>query len=205
MTNQNDALIQILPDIQRAARHIEMEWKGVVEADDIEQDIAARLLENNYATVAASLEPRALRRALFKIGVQLASGERVSYEHFSGQFRYSTGEVRERLERGALVDVGEIKVEGAPEPASVFSVEDVDVRVAADKLSVAHQNALARRYVDGLVSADATDRKTVQRAVDALTHELNREFRRAAEAHDGPGSRQAVSNAQAHVSLKRQA
>lgn len=205
MHGRNDALVEVLPDITRAARHVSLEWADVLDAEDIRQEIVVRLLEDNYAETLRDMEDRPRRKTLFKIGVQIAAGERVDYEHFSGQYRYSTDEVRERLERGALDSVGEDRLGTiAGDPAVAFSVEDVDVRHAFPSLTENHQDAIRYWLSKDRGPLTAAERMTVTRAVDALTHELNRAFRRRAEAHDGPGSRKAMSNARARVANKAQ-
>lgn len=203
MNEINEHLVAILPDINRAAAHVALEWADVVEPEDVGQGISVALLERpNVLAQVAALEPRQRRQYLFRIGQQVASEERVDYEHFSGQYRYSTDEVRSHLDGGALEGVGEEPqdpVDGAN--AATFSVEDLDIRVAIRRLPEAQQRTLIERFALGRITED---RKAVTRAVDALTRELNRTFRRMAEAHDGPGSRQAVSNATAQVLTKRQ-
>lgn len=203
MNQTNTGLVGILPDIERAATHVALEWADVVEADDISQSIVVALLERpKILSQIVAFEPQQRRQYLFRIGQQIASDERVDYEHFSGQYRYSTDEVRSLLESGALDSVGDEPVgpvDGAE--SATFSVEDLDVRVAVRRLPESQQAVLMERFVIGRVPED---RKAVTRAVDALTRELNRTFRKAAEAHDGPGSRQAVSNATAQVLNKRQ-
>lgn len=204
MTTQNEALLAIHDDIKAAARHVALEWADVVEADDMEQEIAVRLLADNYATTVYELGKWGRKKTLFKIGQQIASDQRVDYEHFSGQFQYSTEEVRDRLKKGALEEVGTEETEtAAGDPAVEFVVDDVDVRAGFERLPEQHQANILFWLKADRAPLTSTERKNITRAVDALTHILNREFRKSSGDHDGPGSRQAMTNAKANAITQR--
>jgi len=196
---QNDALLEILPDIKRAARQIELEWPDVATADDVEQDIVVRLLEDGYVVDARDLEPASRRRFLYKVAQQIASGERVDYEFFTGNFRYSAAEVRGHLENDALID---IEYEDLGDESETFSVEQVDIRNAFRSLSKDHQAVLFERFVYG--NYQGVSWQPITRAIDALTRELNRTYKRAHSKHEGPGSRKAISNSQAQYISSQQ-
>lgn len=191
---QNAALLEILPDIERAARHVASEWSGVVDREDLEQEISLRLIQDHYAATVFDMELPARKRVLFKIGTQLASQEAVDMEHFSGNFTYGANEVRTLLDRGALVApghelVGDTFVEygedgGATDvQACQISVEGIDVRTAFERLTARQQELLTARYVHGEVSGEASIRVRTGEAVNALTHEMNRGRRRAHEEY----------------------
>ncbi|MBX6360076.1 MAG: hypothetical protein IRZ03_08355 [Acidobacterium ailaaui] len=207
MDEQSKALLKILPAIERAAAHVALEWPNIVDAEDLVQEISVRLLRDSYATTVQNMDPRARRRSLYKIGTQIASSMRVDYDRFSGNYRYSTGEVRDRLEKGALAVVGFDRVptppasyDGVADPVVEMSIEDVDIRNAFTRISEDHQAALVERFLYGVISPDW---KKVTRAIDALTSELNRSFRRGWEQHNGPGSRRVVSSERARKLTRR--
>lgn len=188
MGDQSQALAELLPEIQAAARHVAAEWADVVEAGDLENDIALKLLEERQAANLLAYEPHARRKTLFKIGVQLASGERDDLEYFHGNYRYSTDEVRRRLQAGSLLGV-----ETADGP------EDADVRLAVTQLTCKQKNAVIGRYVNLETPTSDTGRKALQLGVDALTHHMNRIHRQRRFGHEGPGSRRVASSSWART------
>lgn len=187
MNDQSDALEEILPAIQRAARHIALEWPNVVEEDDIAQDIAVRLLRDSSAADVRDMDPGMRSRVLFRIAQQIASGEQVDFEHYTGQYRYSTDEVRSYLENGAMDPNAE---------RTRFDAGRLDVCQALAEASPGDREILARRYASREL-LPAAERMLAVRALDRLTLWLNRGFRGRAGEHEGPGSRRAMSNAQA--------
>lgn len=189
MNEQNNALIAIRENIERAAQKVAREWAGVIEPDDVVQEIALRLLEKNYATTVAELSEDEQYATLVKIGKQIASQYRSDYDHFSGNFIYSTNEVRALLGSGALEDQD-----------TEYSPEYHDLREAYTRLPSRHANVLDRRFLFG---EEVEYRAQVSRAIDALTAEMNRNGRQE-ETHEGPGARKALSNAAAAALSHRQ-
>lgn len=198
MSKQNDALVKILPDIKRAAQHIALEWADVVEAEDVAHDITVILLEwPNVLAQVSQLGQRQRRQYLFQVAQQVASKERVDYEHFTGNFRYSTREVREILERGALY-----------EKRTRTDTErlDLDEGVALlRKRNPRYAELIGRRYLQGEGMFGSTERKELTRAVDLLTNCMNNVHRnRRAEYTEGPGTRKIISREDAAWIAKHQ-
>ena len=181
---QNEALLEILPDIERAARHVATEWSTVVEREDLEQEIVLHLLTKDYAAKVLEMEVPARRRVLFRIGTQIASQESVDLEYFSGNVTYTPSEVRKLLSDGSLVE--EPSGDPLDAGAEAISVDRLDLRLSFEQLSDAHRDLLVTRYVEGRDYPSDTVRKATNRAVDALTQAMNRARRRA---HEEYGSR----------------
>lgn len=221
MSDKNEAVTELYPEIQRAAKKIANEWSDVVEADDLTNDIVIRLLEGNkgYAVTLREMEIPQRTKTLNMIASQLASEARDTYEYFHGNFRYSLEEVRQLLRGGALFHVGQEIVEshfskreeaggatdpnplGFKEPKVRDQTENLDVEVCFWSLTDRHQRTLVAKHYKGTYDGHPQD---LARAEEALMHAMNRNFRVGKTNHDGPGSRKAISNAQAAVINKRQ-
>jgi hypothetical protein len=189
-------------EVRSAARYTAQKWADVIETDDAEQEIWLRLLENDYTDRVSDMEKPARATVLRKIGQQIASQYRDDYEVFSGQVTYSTDDVRLLLGAG-LIDREREALDTHRETLSGW----LDLHEGAQSLRDRNQSfaeIIWRRYVDG-AELDATGRKALTRAVDALTREMNRvNTRRYAGHAEGPGTRQVLTNATARVVTARQ-
>jgi hypothetical protein len=191
LNEQSEALADIFEDIKRVAESIASLWDVAVDPDDLTQDMAERLLRDKTATTVTSCDRDARRSYLQIVAKQVASGHLASYEFHSGQYTYTSDDVRELLDEGALVRV----TDNDPEDESTtFSVEDTDLRIAfadEDNLSEFHRNILWNEFVDNAYEGHS---QNVTRAVRSLTRGMNNNH-----SHDGPGSRKVVSNSAAQV------
>lgn len=196
-TEQNEALAEILPDIQRVATRVGREWEAVTTAEDIEQEITLHLLEKRTAKRLAEFDPAARRETLYRIGTQLAVQERVDYDYFTGNFLYSTKDVRSILESGALT-------EGREKTRTERLDLDEGSRMLRGR-NARYAGLVARRYLEGEQFTSSTDRKDLTRAVDALTECMNSVNAGRSRGYDeGPGTREVLSNAQAQYRLSSQ-
>lgn len=188
--------VDLAEEIRRAARSTAAQWPGVIDADDVEQQTWMRLLEApTYRNDLEKMDEGERKNALHWIGHQIALGERDDYDLFAGQWHYSTNEVRQLLGEGVLT------VERKrPRP------EYVDLDEAFDALDEHHAETLWRAYASkDLDRSTGAARKGLQRAVDALTDGMNHVYRNRVSSYaEGPGSRQALSNAQAQALTARQ-
>ena len=210
--NKNQYIVDMLPDIKRAARRVAREWADVIDADDAEQEIALRILDLTEPKVRELYElDRDLRiSVLIEIGHQIGMKYRDDYELFSGNYTYGTRDVRRMLDNDALA--GAEEGSGTPLwelPESVIAQlsptetetvsERIDLFMGMKKLAdrnSAYYTAITNYYVHGipLDNSNSTERSKLQRAVDALTREMNNSRRRrVAEYLEGPGSRESVS------------
>lgn len=182
---QNEALLSVIEDVRRAAVQVGRDWAAVTDAEEVEQEITLALLANNQATVVAEMDPDERRVALRKVGQQFASRARMDFDYFTGNFRYSTREVRSILEDGGMT--GE-RVQTSTERLDL----DEGLTLLRSR-NAGYAEAIGRRYLVGEQAADATARKHLTRAVDALTDAMNNVHRNRARAYtEGPGTRPAV-------------
>ncbi|AER26431.1 sigma-K factor [Mycobacterium phage Saintus] len=175
---------ELEPVIRRASKSVAFQWPGVVEEDDIYQSIYLRLAESRGSLKKISeMDSKAQYRAIVGIGHQLASEERTDYDYFRGAYNYSVKEVRDLLNQMILVD-----------PPPSFRAELVDMTDSLENLGEHYRDAIVSRYVLGESSTSDAQQKATERAVDALTDEMNKVAkRRFAERDDGPGTRSQVS------------
>ncbi|WP_439377871.1 hypothetical protein [Amycolatopsis lexingtonensis] len=188
------ALEEILPDIKRAAARVGREWSSITTAEDIEQEMLLHLLEKDTALRLAEFDHAARSVTLYRIGTQIASQERIDFDHFMGNFLYSTRDVRQILERGALHEEREkTHTERLDLDEGIAQLRERNPRYA---------ELIGKRYLLGEV---VPEKMALSRAVDALTEAMNNvNSSRARSYTDGPGSRQVVSNAEAANITRRQ-
>ncbi|AKQ07621.1 hypothetical protein SEA_SMEADLEY_53 [Mycobacterium phage Smeadley] len=178
---------ELEPVIRRASKSVAFQWPGVVEQEDLEQELWAKLLaEPNTAKKVLELERRARDRFVTRMGHQLASQERADYDHFRGAYNYSVKEVKELLSQKILT-----------EPMSNFKAELLDMEDAFEELkdkTPQYVDAISRRYVAEAIPSNTTERDALSRGIAKLTDEMNKVAkRRFSERLDGPGTRNNVS------------
>lgn len=193
-TTAKTSIEKLLPEIQQAAKKTARDWNGIISADDAEQEIVIRLLEDAYAEKLLCFDQNARTETLEKIGRQIASDYRTDYDHFTGNFFYSTNDVREILERGAL---HEERVSTNTERL------DLDEGMALLKRrNERYAKMLGRRYLAG---EEVKERMVLSRAVDLLTDCMNNVHRNREIAYsDGRGSREIISRQRAWVIAQKQ-
>lgn len=188
---------KLLPEIQQAAKKTARDWNGIISADDAEQEIVIRLLEDAYAEKLLSFDQNARTETLEKIGRQIASDYRTDYDHFTGNFFYSTNDVREILERGAL-----------HEERDSTNTERLDLdegMALLKKRNFRYSTLIRSRYLFGIEPGNETDARATRRAVDLLTDCMNNVHRNREIAYsDGMGSREIISRQRAWVIAQKQ-
>jgi hypothetical protein len=206
-------------EIAKAARTVAFQWPGIVEEEDLTQDITVKLLESpsSIDKLINEFDDRQRLNAIVQIGHRIASKERADYEVFSGNFRYSVDEVRRILEDRALHNEN-------PELGSSWSVSDdfitggefedavlykssseIDLKRGMTRLKARNPKQAAvilERYLGGEVIEQGSRRNLLDRALTALTTEMNRSFKQQQREHQGPGKRKPVSAAAAHYRSK---
>lgn len=189
MDNETYELLK--KSVKTAANVTADEWNGIVESDDVEQELWLKLLESPGSTAKLTeMNATARKKSLLRMGKQIATEERSSYELFSDQVHYSTDDVREMLEAGALVGEG-------------FNSDDerMDFEFAIEM--VRENNSQYIEYLWDYFEAgsstlhDETNRKRVSRSVRYLSDCMNNTTKGRREDYSGPGSRTAISNARA--------
>ena len=176
--------------IGKAAKTVAYQWPTVVDEDDLQQDIYINLLESpgSVDKLLDDFEAKDRLNAIIAIGHKIASKERLDYEVFSGNFRYSVNEVKKLLEKQTFKDA---KLGRTATSGDLLAGMDRLQETAPQYAEIIH-----RKYVQGEnVSAVDAERKRAERAVEALTTEMNRSFKNQPNA--GPGSRTKISAAKA--------
>lgn len=185
-------VMQIRPEIERAARSVARKWDQVTDAEDLEQEILTHLMARpGSLKKLTEMEEDQRRGTLVRIGHQLASEERTRYEYFSGQYTYSVDEVRLLLERKAL--------SGPVEGFDAARLDAIRALQGLEESSPEYAAGIVRRYVFGEVpDRDSAARKALNRAVDSLTNRMNRNRNNdIAEYENGGGRRAVLSNRRA--------
>lgn len=205
-------------EIQKAARKAANDWPGVVEEEDLAQEVYLHILESpGTQSDLAEMDDTSRYRTLHKIAQRIASQERTDYEHFTGSFMYSVDEVRGLLEAvedsgvrmiGSSWSVGDYTRSGSSDHSDPtasaallhLSVSEAQKRLgeALDGLKAANArqyDALIKRFGEGEVPhrEDHAEFKVIERALASLTTRMNRGHKRSHVARpDGPGTRKAV-------------
>jgi hypothetical protein len=201
-------------EIKKAAQAVAYQWPGVVEADDLEQDISVKLLESTASLYKVlGFDDKGKINALIQIGHQIAAQERTDYEIFSGNFKYSVNEVKKLLTDRALHNespglgsnwsISDKFSKGGEFEDAVLnkSSAETDLKRGMKKLKAtnsAYAEIIERRYLrDELIPKDEEGARTrLSRALTSLTTNMNRSYKqRHAARSDGPGTRKVVSSA----------
>lgn len=177
---------KLVDAVQREARLAERRWNQIIESDDIEQEIwlwmverpgVQRQLQNaNDAEIAAVLK---------KSADQICSKERLDLDHFSGNYHYTPGEVRDLLEEiGAEYDVHEAD-------------DKIDLQLGLDDLLRYHPEyfeVIERVYYHGEdFNINGGKQRKKERAVDKLTEIMNRKRgQRERDRTEGLGTRPSI-------------
>lgn len=187
--------------VRAAAKAVAFRWPGVVEADDLEQEIWIRLLESpSYTTTLQAFTPDGQDRALKGIGHQLASQEREDYARFTGNFHYSTRDVRRML-----ADYASGAGDSINEPGTLTHSEQIDLTEGLAELADRYPEKYAVVVAQYFKGAPIHEHKmALQRAVDTLASIVNTNRRNAEADYEGPGSRPVLSNAVAAGRIRRQ-
>lgn len=191
-------------EISYASKVVANQWPGVIEADDVEQELYLLLLERpGSVEKLATMTSEERRNSLVHVGHQIGSRYKNDYELFSGNCYYGTEHVRAILESGLLTvarrDLGDMK-------ETLTDFLDLHEAYDALKLSNGRYAALVwETYVDGRTEFTESERRTVRRAVKSLTELMNQAHRRrSGKFHQGPGARKAISNEKARTISQRQ-
>lgn len=183
-------------DVKAAARVTGREWADVIDAEDAEQEIWMLLLSRSEELPGniASLDKAARMSVLVEIGHQIGVQYRDDYELFSGKYVYGTRQVRELLEKTDFVDIETF--DNATDMSFTERTDLVSALARLKKRNARYVAVLGANFVQG--EPIHSHAQELTRAVDALTHEMNRTHKaRRAEHLTGPGTRKITSNAQA--------
>lgn len=206
MTSPEDE--QLRKDIRSAALSVHVEWEEVIEVDDLQQEMWVWILKDNARQNLEEMAPAARAKVLRDIGTYICRAERDRYHYFSGNFYYSTREVRKLLRDGELSPDWEGDIKSPrydPDKVTntkgqmddyICSVRDLHAAYAVlAREDSAYYATITNHYVHGINTRDASGGKKLTRAVDKLTRIMNRLHR--TPRYEGPGTRKVVANHQA--------
>lgn len=160
-----------------AGRSTQVEW------EDVAQDIWVRMLEDQaYYDKLREMEDAF--PSLKKIAKQEVYKANNAYEHFSGNYTYTPGEVRGLLNEYLF----EVTIENIAE--SVDLVEGL-------LLLRGEAPGYFKTIIDKWVHSNEPNSGTTTKAVDKLTVLMNQVNQAARYSYEGVGSRRAVTNTQA--------
>lgn len=162
-----------------AGRSNQIEW------EDLSQDMWVWMLENptQYDKYCEMEDPH---KNLMKIAKQEAYKANNAYEHYSGNYTYTPGEVRGLLNEYLF----EVTIENIAE--SVDLVEGL-------LMLRSEAPGYFKTVIDKWVHGKEGDRGTTSKAVDKLTILMNQVNQAARYSYEGPGSRRALTNTQAQA------
>ncbi|WP_144311929.1 RNA polymerase sigma factor [Actinopolyspora erythraea] len=186
--------------VDKAANAVAFEWPGVVDAEDLRQDIWVRLLESpKWQENVRDADPALKVDILKRLATQIASDCANDYERFSGNAFYGTNHVRYLLESGVLtIDRDELST--TSETLTEF-IDTHDAYAALQSRSPQYSEIIWQCFVLKTFDKNtSTARSQLSRAVRAMTDLMNQaNRRRVAEYEHGPGSRAVVSNEKARM------
>ena len=154
---------ELTPLIREASLAAEVRWSRILPAQDIQQELWLKILENSsLEDFFETCDKRRIKKTLVLKANSICSQERFAYAHFSGQFIYSTEDVRE-----ILAD--------AREQQTLPTEERVDLEAGLERMleSYPAAHATIEKYVKGLLGNEVTEKRALTRAVKVLTNFMN--------------------------------
>lgn len=191
-----------------AARKVARNYPGI-DPDDIEQTIYAKVLERQGTFARIGYTNAALFSIFNKYGTEYANNERVAAYNFSDQYHYTAKEVRalcsEALfDRDAFMARIEAQDERLTADPEEVLARVLDLQDAFNNASDADKAVLVSRFVEGIPPKSSAESMALSRAIDRLALSINIGRSKRRQAHDGPGSRKAISNTTAQAITTRQ-
>lgn len=204
-SNEHELVLKLAPSIKAAARTVSFQWPGVMNADEIEQQLYVKLLESPGTVLKVlAFESKVVDRFITRMGHQIASQERTDYSHYKGAYNYSAHEVKKLLKSGGLKEQSiqaqtfEEKVSAGKEPTTQIPVQVTDLRAALVRVSEKNEpyaSAIINRFRLDEYPANKSEENALSRGIEALVNEMNR-VRRVGhdERRDGPGTRSPIDS-----------
>lgn len=206
MTHSETFISSLLPTLERQAKRFARDWPGI-EADDIQQEMALCIVER-FENIKDHPDLRNLALGLAsKAATAYCSGERYFYQASSAEWIYTPKEVREVLAEHYF---NSLSWHDAPKK------RDPDQRLLGDGISIAlmdvqnamealpeRDQALICATFDAGQPVRGSDKMRLSRAIDKMAKFLNRGISERFDHsdHDGPGSRESLTNTQARHAL----
>lgn len=183
----NDDNITLVMEVVRGQAEKACRARGMIDPDDIAQDVLVRVLEEDRAGRLDSVDPTSPQffSILKRYTSKAVNDEATDYMYFTGGYVYDRPTVVHVLENLLWA-----------EPGTIDDAEKrVDVKASYDRMSESYRLAIYKRYALGIAPAeDGGEKMTLSRATDALMHDLNFRSRRTAvpldEVEEGDIERQ---------------
>lgn len=156
------------PAVKRAAQQAYFNW-GNLDADDVEQELWKFILERPSAQEYLIAGNKAQRHKALTIQANhICSQERMDYDRFSGNWRYSPREVKSLM----------LRVFGASsEDYEVPTEEKLDLAIALERMESTHaryRKVLEDFFVHGTYERhQEKDKRRLQRAIETLAEIMN--------------------------------
>lgn len=184
------------------AKKVAFEYPGI-DADDIRQEILLHVAEKKTTYESTDYADGQLRRNFRNIAISYAGRERYAYIYHSAEYVYTSSEVRQLFERAffqpEMWEKAPTKDDDVSVTAGGVVVALWDLDRAYGLLSTLDSQVIAKRYALGETLTSAETMR-LSRAVDKIVRTLNNgvvKRQQESRTHAGPGSRSAMSNAQA--------
>lgn len=195
-------------DVAREARLAASRWNGLLDAEDIEQELWLWILERPGTQAFFKEASIAQRRASLSSRAEaICSSEKVTFEHFTGQYLYTPTKVRELLDTYWGTDVSSVSpevldlAEKELSPTMIQNIlggtissdERVDLEQGLEVLADTHPDyheAIYHSFYFGESDEDDAMRKRKERGIDKLASIMNwTRSKRENERHEGPGTK----------------
>lgn len=170
------------PLVNRAASKAVRDWGGILEFDDIHQELWLFLLgRSSVQNMLRSGETTNVQKLLHAYAHSVCNKERVDLEHFSGNFYYSPKDVR--------------RIASEEHEPGVLNEEHIDYRLGLENLEERFPTqfeTLFTLFHEGRTDTDprGAEQKRIERAFDRLADCMN-DVRRARikDRTEGPGTK----------------
>ncbi|EGJ73581.1 hypothetical protein STTU_0792 [Streptomyces sp. Tu6071] len=166
----------------RVAANIAREW-GVVEKDDVKQEILAHAYEHRKAIEAVYPDEAFIWKIFRKAGHQYASRERDARDLLDDQYYYTPDEAKQALQSFVYTDEEIGALMGREDDLTRARVSDnissarLDAETGLRRLPERYRGLLERHYVEGIPLTNRADSVACSRALIALSKAMNRQIR----------------------------
>ncbi|MGW5397781.1 hypothetical protein [Streptomyces sp. NRRL F-2580] len=184
MTENSELDWAYLADLAgRVAYSIAERWH-IVEADDVKQAILEHAIRERKNVALAVDDQALLKRIFWTAGKRYAAKERLYRDLVDGEYFYTADEAKTALLTMIYTAEEFSGLIGKKDDLNHCTVSEnlhtarLDAEDAMRRINERYQRLLHSRYVLGIPLASDADQKACQRAVIALSYEMNRSLRR---------------------------